>query len=634
MILRQKQILKNIINKDYSLEELASTYHVSPRTIRSDIKVINQEIGDLELKIVKKNMGNYYLDYNNESSIEKLKSSDIFKNILDNTEPEIRVIHLALIYLLSPSYIKIEELEDELYLSRATIQNDLKEVKKIFADYEIELVAKPNYGQIIKGKEDKIRKLITSLIYKLNDKYLNNLESGNLFLLDRDKFNDVYEIIIRNIFKYKVKISDIALNNLAIHILVAIKRIELGQYVNKNIDNEIKTTNQYLVALNIVRDLNQNMNIEFPNDEVYYIAMHLMGTNLLSEEESVNEEYSLLEKVYQKIVKEIMDVLGIDLSSDKELKTAILLHLKPAVFRFENNLTLRNPLLESIKVNYPLAYETAVIGSKIIKKELCITFNEDELGFIAMHLGAAIERIRSNNDPIRTILVCTTGLGSSKLIEYKLKNKFPNEIKIVATSELYNLDKHSEATYDLIISTVPISSPTNKKVIFIRDIFGDKSFDSIKDYIEEYKLRKIKYLDLNDIYLNLDYDNKEDLLHFMTDDLYKRGKAPKGLYESIMERENVASTSFGNYVAIPHSIKLMTDETFMSISTLKKEIIRDGKPVRLVIMLNISKNAGELIEGIYKFIIDIVDDIDKVKDILSSKSKIELYKKFQSGQNN
>ncbi|MDD7044702.1 MAG: PRD domain-containing protein [Peptoniphilaceae bacterium] len=632
MMLRQKQILKNILNKDYSLEELASYYKVSTRTIRSDIKAINQEIEDFDLKIVKKNLGKYYLAYDNEASIEKLKSSDIFKNILDNTEPEIRVIHLALTYLLSPSYIKIEELEDELYLSRATIQNDLKEVKKIFADYDIELVAKPNYGQIIKGKEDKIRKLITSLIYRLNDKYLNDLKSENLFLLDRDKFNQVYEILIRNILKYKVKLSDIALNNLAIHILVATKRIELGQYVNKNIDNNIKNTNHYLVALNIVRDLNQKMDIEFPNDEVYYIAMHLMGTNLLSEEESVNEEYDILEKVYQEIVKEIMEVLGIDLSSDKDLKTAILLHLKPAVFRFENNLTLRNPLLDSIKVNYPLAYETAVIGSKIIKKELGISFNEDELGFIAMHLGAAIERIRSNNDPIRTILVCTTGLGSSKLMEYKLKNKFPKDIKIVATSELYNLDKHSEDSYDLIISTVPISTPTKKKVIFVKDIFGDVGFEAIEDYIEEYKLRKIKYLDLNDIYLNLDYDNKEDLLRYMTEDLYKRGKAPKDLYESIMERENVASTSFGNLLAIPHPLKLMTDETFISIATLKHEISWGDKPVRLVIMLNISKNAGELIEEIYKFIIDIVDDMDTVKDILDSKSKIDLYKKFQSGQ--
>lgn len=632
MMLRQKQILKNIINKEQSLEKLASRYNVSPRTIRSDIRAINQEIEEFGLKIIKRNLGNYYLNYDNEASVDKLKSSQIFKNILDNTEPEIRVIQLALTYLLSSTYIKIEDLMDELYLSRATIQNDLKEVKKIFADYGIELVAKPNYGQIIKGKEDEIRKLITSLIYKLNDKYLNDLKSENLFLLDRDKFNEVYEIIIRNIVKYKVKLSDIALNNLAIHILVAIKRIELGQYVNKNIDNDIKNTKQYMVALNIVRDIYEKMAIKFPNDELYYIAMHLIGTNLSSEEDSVNDEYKHLENVYQKIIREIREVLDIDLSYDKDLKTAILLHLKPAVFRFENNLTLRNPLLESIKVNYPLAYETAVIGSKIIKKELGISFNEDELGFIAMHFGAAIERIKTNDEPIRTILVCTTGLGSSKLIEYKLKNKFPNDIKIVATSELYNLENHPEDSYDLIISTVPISGSKNKNVIFIKDIFGDGSFELIKDYIEEYKLRRVKYLDLNDIYLNLDYDNKEDLLRFMTEDLYKRGKAPLELYDSIMERENVASTSFGNLLALPHPIKLMTDETFISIATLKNEIIWDGKPVRLVIMLNISKNEGELIEEIYKFIIDIVDDIDKVKDILKSTSKIELYKKFQSDQ--
>lgn len=69
------------------------------------------------------------------------------------------------------------------------------------------------------------------------------------------------------------------------------------------------------------------------------------------------------------------------------------LHFKSILNTKSFALNKRNPLLNTIKTNFPLAFDiTLTCTAKIFNKPPYI-LTEDEVGYVSLHIGAAIERL-------------------------------------------------------------------------------------------------------------------------------------------------------------------------------------------------------------------------------------------------
>jgi lichenan operon transcriptional antiterminator len=64
---------------------------------------------------------------------------------------------------------------------------------------------------------------------------------------------------------------------------------------------------------------------------------------------------------------------------------------------------IRNSLLYDIKKNYVLAYEVASFFSKIINEDMSIDIDENEVGYLALHFGGALERMNIRKDRFKVI---------------------------------------------------------------------------------------------------------------------------------------------------------------------------------------------------------------------------------------
>lgn len=632
MIQRQKNIIKDLKYSKMSIKEISEKQNVTERTIRNDIKAINEELRPFESELLKNKDGNYFLFINDGKIFNEFEKQELLNFEFDFSEPRDRITYISLRYLFSAKYIKSEEFLDEMFISRSSMQNDMKDVRELLSKYNLDFDVKPNYGLKLVGEEKDIRNAISYLLNKVNEnKYYSTIDDFSL-IFDKGILKKIYNIIVKNINNSDVKLSDFALNNLVIHIAIAIRRIEINQYFEKKLNNEFTHTSEFEISKKIVNDIEREFSLDFPIDEVYYITMHLLGTKLILNKNvktiSSKDDIKILD-LATKMIKAVDKEMRVNLIKDPELFNSIVQHLKPSIYRYNNNMNIRNPLLSSIKANYPSAFDAAKIASKVIEEELGIKFNEDELGYIAIHLGAAIERDKLNYKIARTLLVCTTGLGSSKLLKYKLESRFSDKIEIVDTTEFYNIDKYRDKSLDLVISTVPFKSQLDVPVIYITDILGDTSFGEIDNFINNFNMSKdFEFLNMNDIYLDLDFSTKEEVLKYLTDEIVKKGKTPESLYESIMEREHIATTSFGNNVAIPHPIEPIAKETFITIGILKNPIIWSDKKVQLIIVLNVAKNTAQNYDSMYKLLLQIIDNDKDVKDLINSNSAKELYDKI------
>ena len=630
---RENKLIKELLNRNMSLKEISNFLNVSERTVRNDISKINNSLIKYNSTIKKLKDNSYSLTFLDEIG-EKIFKNDFFS--FDNfnfNDPKDRILYIKLAYLYAENYIKLDDLADEMFISKSTIQNDLREVKNFLENYELKLEFKANYGMKISGDEKSIRKAISDIIYRTSQAYNFEDIGEKLLFYSQDKIGIIRSIIIDNVKKTDINLSDLSMNNLIVHLIIAMKRIDKNIYLTLNTPKDFSEFNEYLISKSIVYDLENKFNIKFPKEELDYITMYLIGTRLSFEGEILEKEdpndLTLLDKTCKKLINKVQTLLNCKLQNDTQLYYGLVNHLKPAIYRLKNNMSIRNPLLDSIKQNYPDIYEACVIGSEILNNSFNIILNEDEIGFISIHFGAAIERHKLNAPKLRVLLVCTTGVGSSQLLKYKLKSKFNKRITIIGLSQYYNLDKFSDDDYDLIISTVNFDNTSRKPTIVINDILGESDFSKIEKFIDKKELlTQKKYLNIEDIFLELDFDNKNDILKYMSENLNYKINKNYNLYKSILEREKVANTDYGNLVAIPHPIKPRAKETFISVGVSKNRINWGNNFIRIIIFLCIGENEVDNLDGLYEKIFKFTDNLDNVTKIINSKTKDEIAKLF------
>ncbi|MEK5279857.1 MULTISPECIES: BglG family transcription antiterminator [Paenibacillus] len=631
---RQKEILLYLINSNQPVTAawISKELNVSDRTIRNDLKELQNISSVLGLKIELirgKGFAAKITDINLfHQEFGDLTSDKISYTTIDFSEQDNRVFYLLNRFLLKNNYIKLATIEDEMFVSKSTIQNDLKEVRKILENYNLSIVNRPHYGLYIEGDEFMKRICLSNYLYKREEELDPTHVSSSLF--DKDTYKKVKEIIVDKVNNYKIEISDISLDNLAIHLIIACKRIEEGFLIdNPSVHLKEDYPFEKIVSQEIVKEIEDFTGLEFPDSEINYVIIHLVGTKLLPKESL--SEYSKLDEVgtiVRCILNRLKNESNWDFNGDVEFIQALTLHIRPAMNRIRYKMNIRNPLLKEIKINFPAAFEGALIASKCINNFLDLEVGEHEVAFIALHIGAALERMKSKNKKVkRVILVCASGVGSAKLLYYRLINLFENKIHVVNTISYYKLAETDLSSIDLVISTIPIKENIGIPVHVVKTFLDDTDLDQIRNLLSssEQPGEAHFYLDPYRIFVKKELTTKESVIHFLSSELIKQGLVPDHYESLVLEREELAPTSFGNLVAIPHPTTPVTKETFWTLCTLKRPIRwNDKQMVQLICLLNIKEgNSGDL-DSMYKKLGSLIEDKEIVEQILVKDSAEEI----------
>ncbi|GCD82195.1 putative licABCH operon regulator [Parageobacillus thermoglucosidasius] len=627
---RQKDILLLLSKskKPVTSEWIAKELGVSDRTIRNEIKQMQQNIESKGILIESIRGKGYVLKIVNAELFSKTlyQISTEENNIAaEFADQDTRVLYILRRLLLEKDFIKLESFTDEMFISMSTLHNDLKRVKEILNKYNLKLINRPHYGSRVEGDEYMKRLCLSNSLLSRNKEAL--LKGDSLHFIDQELFKRIKEVIIQTVNKYKIEISDISLENLATHIVIACKRIEEGFVIKKLSDVLVdEYPFEKIVANEIIKKVEEMTHLTFPDAEIDYIIVHLLGTKLLHQKGLMEFiEFDEVGSIINCMLKRLKSELNWDFSQDREFIQALTLHIRPAMNRLRYKMNIRNPLLNDIKKKYPAAFEGAVIASKCIEEYLQIEVVEHEIGYIALHIGVALERMKLNKKKKKVLIVCASGVGSAKLLYYRLKNLFDQEIEIMDTINYYNLSSYDLSSIDLVISTIPIKENLGVPVQVVNIFLEDKDINAIKNFLSMNQIEEVTYLHPSRIFLQQDLQDKESVIRFLCDELYKQKLVPKDYVNLVLERESMAPTSFGNLVAVPHPITPVTDETFWTICTLKHPIQwHEQKMVQFICLLNIKKGSQTDLDRMYQKIISIIENKSIVQKVIKSKTVDEL----------
>ena len=207
----------------------------------------------------------------------------------------------------------------------------------------------------------------------------------------------ISEIIENTAKKLKLTLSTSSIKNLAVHLSIAIIRLRSNSYIplsNGQIAS-YKQENSYACAKELCNQLSKQFNIEFPEDEISLVSMYLTKNQKLDLE--INSGFDLLDDQVFKILRETMYTIyqdyHKDFRNDDKLFVAIGLHLEPALERLANGQLVENPLKEKIIERHQEEFNYSKILNDVVRHDLNLSFDDDELAFIALHFVVANNRI-------------------------------------------------------------------------------------------------------------------------------------------------------------------------------------------------------------------------------------------------
>lgn len=630
---RRKKIFNMLKSHPQGLngEAISQQLGVSSRTIRSDIKALQDALGKYNIRIFSSPTKGYrFSNFEHLGSIEQ----ELFKDSISKLETSKQRINYILYRLLENTLndvsITQNDLAEEMYISLSTLKMHLNEVKDILKKYDLKIAQYKTKGIKISGEENKLRYCIVDIknIHLENEFFQNLISNINTNLLD--------DIIKKVLSGRKLQLTDRSQKKLCMYIAIAIQRSKNNKTVvyPSSLTNKIENTFEYNVAKEIVENIYTQLNTDLSCSEVYYITQCLLASKkLIDVSESTNKKH--VKNLVNIILKEIYEKLSIDFTNDEYLIDGLTLHLNIALTRIQFQMNIRNELLETIKNDYPLAFQMGVIAGKLVEQYDNIKINENEIGYIALHFGAALSRngIKENIQAKNIIIVCSSGLGISVLLKAKVEEHFHNRLNVIKVLPGYEVNEKTLENIDYILSTVPLKNIASDKIIKINRMLQKEDVENIENKIFHKKdtdlMEITTFFNKDNFYIDKDFETKEECINFLADEAIKKGLMNNNAKMSIFEREEMSSTSIGDLVAIPHPIYNECGTSFISILILNKPIIWDDLFVQVVFLLNVEKGKMNLWEPMFLKLYNYIKLKNGVNSILKNKSYEVFINEFE-----
>lgn len=592
-------------------KEICNHLSISGRTLRDDLSKFKDTLIKNGIQIISKRGTGYRLKIIDEDKYYSfihtlLKEEENSQSILP-VYPEDRLNYLLRRFLSQEDYLKLDDIAEEILISRSTLNNDMKEVRERLKFFNLYFVSKPGYGTKVEGNEMNKRSCILQ--------YFFHTENLGTTLMKQRHMNEnqekVRDLLFETLNEKDFRLTDIGFQNLVIHISIALLRRNEHSNEEYVMYQNLKRKKEFEIATYLVKKINKAFQIELKEIEIYYITIHLLGKKAMqsNREATITEE---VEMILQLIFLEIKNDYAYDFSADFELYTVLALHVQPMLNRLKYGLVIQNPLLEEIKKENFAAFELAITSAKVIKKELNYDLSEAEMGYLALHFALAMERSQKKEKKKKNIIiVCASGAGSSQILLYKVQQRFKESLDKILVTEMYKLNSIDQKEYDFILSTVPIQIPTEVPVIEVQYFLNDKDVINISNEI----LQEMKEMDFVDKYFNdqlffknIEGNSKEEVIQNMIEKIRGYKKIPPNFKKLVLEREAFATTEYGNMIAIPHPMSPVSDETFVSVGILKKAIHWENKKVRYIFLTSVKKNSQEDLHLFYETISALVLD--------------------------
>ena len=623
---RQLQIIKRLLtNKEkISSNYLGEVYRVSSRTIRYDLDNIEYYLNQYELKLDRHRLHGLTIQGDHQQKQALLEQME---------NPNISLTYLiAVEFLLHPTST-IMNLANKFMVSKNKVNQVMPEVEAVLLKANLTLAKRPAVGVSIQGSEHQIR----MAIFKINLLASEDLEE---YLLKRLPLADQLTIkAIINCYQKAIgtQFSDQGVKELVLALCYQQLRLKGQHYISYPYD-EVKQTILCEDLETILRCF-KDQGIVLPVEEAIFVLKQIRNTQVIYSSKVVNDDASEMAKEFAALASAR---LGIDFTNNHNFLNGLRLHLNVAIHRLQTDQVIQNPLTEQVKYKYRFIFETCKKIIMQLEPKYQLNFPDDEIAYLAMHVGACLEVAHQVGYLPKALVVCHSGLATSILLATRLKIMLP-EMRILGPIGLSELKPELIDEVDLVISTVAFPL-TEKELIVVNPLLEMEDVIRLKKRMLTITNRKqLSHLILDqeegasplmmkdlvkagNIQLQVKVENWRSGIEIAATPLTKQGFVTQQYVRAMIE----AVEKFGPYMVLIPKIAFVHAapksgvlKEGISILTLKEPILlgdKNGATVSCFIVLAALQKESQLILDLIK----ILDSEENQERLMTSFEKDEI----------
>ncbi len=496
LTVRQKFILHKLIEKgSLSLKSLSQQIDLSERTVLRETSALNEWLKQYRLRITES--GGELQINGNAKDLTAVQA--LLKDIppLWMLNQEQRQVLITAQLLLANEPIKSAYFSHQFNVVEGTIVFSLDKIESWLAAKNLNLIRKRGYGLEIQGSDWQKRNAFVDLLYSyksLNELlafFYENQQDYPLLAFFKVTFGEellkLTQESLARINAQQLFPNDVRFFSAFIHLLLAIKRTVSNSPITlpDALVQEVLASTEFSFVQD-VKFILQASGIVLPESELAYLAIHLSGDNQVLEGKFGTKELGIdLEDLIKEVVYVVGKRIKLRIVYDQQLLAGLTQHINPALYRLSMGLEVRNPIINEIKQYYPKLYQAVNYACRLVFSKFNLVIPESEVGYITMHIGAAIERQHDVVDKkLSALIICPNGLSTAKILSNKLKNNFP-ALKMIEICSLREMNEKLREPFDLVFSTIQLESKSADNIIVISPFLPSSEIEEIAKLVQK-----------------------------------------------------------------------------------------------------------------------------------------------------
>lgn len=525
---RSYSILKALVqNPNNRVSDLENEFRLTKRQINYSIKKANDWLESNHLpKIKRSKNGSFSLDQKVIQYFSNLSNDHNNSNEEEYIPVEKERVALLVLYLLTKQEeVSLIHIIDVLEVSKNTVVRDIKAANEWLKDFGLEITYSRVLGYEMNGEELIIRKFLTLLLEEILHMY-----KGQMYLKEIGQFDieTVFPLIEKIEAVLDIQYTDQSLVRLPWLLLLNKRRLSQGNTLGTSWYNSVvdfKDTKEYEVIYSQLESF-----IHRDNRETEWLVLQFLTSNFQNASTNVIHDKDLIAAI-KEMIWLFEEKTYVTISNKKRLLERLAQHLRPAYYRVKYQLSLNSDwYIDYIEreENYTVLFEIIKEIIYPIERLTSRVFNQNEIALLTFFFGAELlnQGITLENKT-RAVVVCTNGISISRILNYSLKELFPDFVflNVLSIREF----KEYKRSFDIVFSTVPLK--TKQKVFLINPLITEKEKQTLQRQVYTFlgmdmeKLSITKLLSVIKQYADI-YDENQLVLNLKSM-LNKNGSAKR-----------------------------------------------------------------------------------------------------------
>lgn len=634
---RQDRMLAMLVREEdwVTAAVLADAIGVTPRSIRSYVTAVNARMpaGDA---IASGPQGYRALP---AAAVLRAEAPT------DAATPRDRLHTLVRALLDADDGIDVYETAERLHVSPATLEGDLARVRALLGGTQLTLERSAARARL-RGTEVAQRRLLSRLAHDEMDAgafdiaaLRRSLGSGTI---DPDDLGAFKSALVAELGALGYFVNEYGMSDVVMHIAIAADRVAQGRGLAAGRGTPAEggeadgseAERRAAVAGILTRLTAAHLGVRLGDGDRDHLTT-LVLTRVLTPgaRTSAAAARSGLEPEVEQAVRDVVARAAQEFLVDivhEDFVLRLALHVQNLLHRAREQAWSRNPLTRSLKSTYPMIFEVAVFVASGLQERLGLEIQDDEIAYIAMHVGGQLERRRRADATLTATIVCPGYYELHELLRSSVDRSLGQDVEIVGVETRADPDWAALDT-DLVLTTIDPPLPA-ERIVRIQPFLTDADVERVRAAaarvrrgrrLARLRTELERYFSPGAFVRGLPGEGGEEaVIRRLGALLVAQGVIDDDYVQRTIEREHMSSTAFTDALAVPHALRMTATRTAIAIGIADPSIpwgppVPAGQPrVQVVALVAFSESDREAFQTVFEQFVEVFSERESVQRIV------------------